>query len=163
MITHTHEDKVKYNGEKKDRKMNRQRKEKDSSYSQMNNKLLFGELIFKFPIALVKVQCFTNKTVSNLILFFSKIYFKMPILGYRRVALQKFRCTGGYTLTSLLLKLLYEPDASQGDHGSEGDPPHEGGQHLEVLRLGHVEEPEGPHYKDEDGESDPEIWVKNVL
>lgn len=47
-----------------------------------------------------------------------------------------------------------QPDTGQDDHGPEGKPPHESGQHLEVLGLSHVEEPEWPDHRDEDGQHD---------
>ncbi len=46
------------------------------------------------------------------------------------------------------------PDCRQRDHEGEGEPPHEGGQDLQVLCLLHVAEGEGPHDADEEGEGD---------
>lgn len=47
-----------------------------------------------------------------------------------------------------------QPDAGQGDHAEECRPPHDGGQDLEVLGLGHVEEDEGADDQGEPGEED---------
>ena len=62
----------------------------------------------------------------------------------------------GYNGGRVSLHALGQPDAGQDNHGAKGQPPHQGCQHLKVLGLGHVEEPEGPDHGDENRQHDSE-------
>ena len=56
---------------------------------------------------------------------------------------------------AVLLRGVRDPLHRQRDHRDEGRPPHHRGEHLQVLRLGHVEVGEGPEDGEEDGHVDP--------